>query len=126
LRHRGLIDEAFELDLPKVVEAKKQLLTDRLLKRRRNMKAADLPNMLPVDLNEIDNVRRALDQIVSGGKQSEWKQWHNIFAFEAVMIYLDEGIPSALLQTCSDVLDSKGLSGSLCFADRLENIPEGD
>mmetsp|Transcript_35583 Transcript_35583/g.77997 ORF Transcript_35583/g.77997 Transcript_35583/m.77997 type:complete len:83 (-) Transcript_35583:1046-1294(-) len=41
------------------------------------------------------------------------------------MIYLDEGIPSALLRICSNVLDSKDLSGSLCFADRLENIPEG-
>jgi len=125
LKERGLIDEAVELDLPQVVEAKHRLLTNRLLKRRRKMTEADLPDMMPIDLNKIDDVRRSLDEIVTQGNESEWKQWHNIFVFEGVMIYLDEGIPSELLRLCSNVLHSKDLSGSLCFADRLENIPEG-
>jgi hypothetical protein len=42
------------------------------------------------------------------------------------MIYLNEGVPRALLQITSDVLKSTGSKGSLCFADRLENIPGGD
>ena len=129
LRQRGLIDEAVEFDLADVVEAKKKLFHNRLLRRRRRrgMKDQDLPKMMPIDLNQLDEVREKLEGIVaSSDGNSGSKQYHNIFVFEGVMIYLDDGVPSALLGICSDVLNKHGLDGSLCFADRLENIPEGN
>ena len=129
LRQRGFIDEAVEFDLPDVVEAKKKLFHNRLLRRRRRrgMKDQDLPIMMPIDLNQLDDVRKKLEGIVTrGDDKSAWKQYHNIFVFEGVMIYLDDGVPSALLGICRDVLNKHGLDGSLCFADRLERIPEGN
>ena len=129
LRQRGFIDEAVEFDLPDVVEAKKKLFDNRLLRRRRRrgMTNQDLPKMMPIDLNQLDDVRKKLEGIVTrGDDKSAWKQYHNIFVFEGVMIYLDDGVPSALLGICSDVLNKHGLDGSLCFADRLERIPEGN
>lgn len=128
LMERKQIDEAIELDLPEVVEAKTKLFTQRLLKRRRSSLAqSDLPTLISVDLNKIDGidgVRKQLEGIVCNGSAGEI--WHNIFVFEGVMIYLDKEVPSALLRTCSDVLNRNGMQGSLCFADRLENVPEGD
>lgn len=129
LRQRGLINEAVELDLPNVVEAKKKLFHNRLLRRRRRrgMIDQDLPKMMPIDLNQLDEVREKLEGIVTSSvNNSDSKQYHNIFVFEGVMIYLDDGVPSALLGICSDVLNNHGLDGSLCFADRLEHVPEGN
>mmetsp|Transcript_21553 Transcript_21553/g.21923 ORF Transcript_21553/g.21923 Transcript_21553/m.21923 type:complete len:96 (-) Transcript_21553:14-301(-) len=48
------------------------------------------------------------------------------YLFEGVMIHLNEGVPSALLNITIDVLNQLNLPGSLVFADRLENIPGGD
>ena len=43
------------------------------------------------------------------------------------MIYLNEGVPRALLRACSDACQSMGIrQASLVFADRLENVPGGD
>ena len=129
LRQRGLVDQAVELDLPDVVEAKQKLFQNRLLRRRRRrgMTDQDLPDMMSIDLNKLNDVKEKLNAICThGGDDSDWRQYHNIFVFEGVMIYLDAGCPSALLGVCSDVLNSHGLGGSLCFADRLENIPEGN
>ena len=53
-------------------------------------------------------------------------EWHTIFMLEGVMIYLDDGVPSSLLNITSSVLRENKLEGSLCFADRLENVPGGD
>ena len=129
LKQRGLIDESVELDLPKVVEAKQKLFRNRLLRRRRRkgMTDHDLPDMTQIDLNRLDDVRSKLDEIVTRGVgAADWRQYHNIMVFEGVMIYLDDGVPSSLLGICSDVLNKHDLGGSLCFADRLENIPEGN
>jgi len=51
---------------------------------------------------------------------------YTIFVFEGVMIYLNESIPSGLLELTSRLLRENQLEGSLCFADRLENVPGGD
>ena len=57
---------------------------------------------------------------------SNGDEWFTIFLFEAVMIYLDDGVPRALLQACSDALKSTKNRGALVFADRLEKVPGGD
>lgn len=119
---RNLVDEAFELDLPSVVEAKQSMLTSKRFQRRRpNIR---LPTMRELDLNDVDKVQRTLDEILQGAQQRS----HTIFLFEGVMIYLNETVPTRLLQTCRQVLDQhkETTSGTLLFADRLENIPGGD
>lgn len=122
LKERGVVDRAFELDLPMVVDAKKNILESERFRRRRPLTTKDfLPTTYPVNLNELEKVKVALNEILR-----ETGDWHTIFLFEAVMIYLDEGAPRALLQLCSEALKTSGCRGSLCFADRLENIPGGD
>ena len=135
----GLIDQAIELDLPVVVQAKTKLL-ERLEKRRqrrRQRRQLRQPTLYGVDLNDIAAVQSLLESILgmqisdncsggSGTPQTRKVSWHTIFMFEGVMIYLNEGIPTALLRVCRMVLEQQHQQGSLCFADRLENIPAGD
>ncbi|KAL3794329.1 hypothetical protein ACHAW5_009889 [Stephanodiscus triporus] len=109
------------------------------------------PKLIPVDFNNVDETRRVLEGILlipsapnGNNAKDDYRDdvvgdTTNIILFEGVMIYLDEGIPHALLRLCSDVLSENSnpsmgdgatslssSSGYLCFADRLENIPGGD
>ena len=149
--------ECYELDLPEVVQAKRRLLNTRLFRRRpwlRDAQARDVgkkqhnyPNLVEANFNNVDETRKALEGILlqsplpslTNGTLMDCEFGHddvtNIIIFEGVMIYLDEGIPHALLQLCSEVLlktanlsssSTPSSEGYLCFADRLENIPGGD
>ena len=51
-----------------------------------------------------------------------WYEWY----FSQNYIGLNDGVPSSLLNITSSVLSETNLEGSLCFADRLENVPGGD
>ncbi len=119
--------ECYELDLPEVVNAKTQLLKRRLSRRRPWLSdVQNYPILFPVDLNNLDQTRKALEDIVHN-KFGEDKIVDTIILFEGVMIYLDPGIPHSLLSLCSDILRRKSEGNCfLCFADRLENIPGGD
>lgn len=137
--------ECYELDLPDVVRAKRKLIQSRLSRRRPwllsndNARAAKCPTLMEVDLNNLNATQTALQDILNGGTDNPEKT-ANIILFEGVMIYLDRGIPHALLKLCSDVLynNTQPLNGKdtgtilsntsnyLVFADRLENIPGGD
>ena len=124
---RNLVDEAIEIDLNDVILAKKKLIgPKRLLRRRPWLKQTQMPTFIPGDLNEIQDLKNILNGVLAHKKEDTSTKWHNIFVFEAVMIYLNEGVPSSLLNLTSTVLKENGVSGSLCFADRLENIPGGD
>jgi O-methyltransferase involved in polyketide biosynthesis len=124
-RERGLVDHAVELDLPEVVRAKTKILeSDRFQRRRPNLGRDKLPQFHSVNLNEVDKVQSLLETVLRSSPDKT--QWHTIFLFEGVMIYLDEGVPEAMLKVTSDALRNTGESGSLVFADRLENIPGGD
>jgi len=124
-RERGLVDQAVELDLPQVVEAKTKILNSpRLQRRRPNLTCDKFPQFYSVNLNKVDRVRSVLVEILQSSPNEA--PWHTIFLFEGVMIYLDEGVPEALLKVCSDALKATGENGSLVFADRLENISGGD
>lgn len=124
LLERKWVDEAFELDLQQVVEAKEKLIGEkRLLLRRPWLRDIKMPKLIPSDLNDIEKLRVQLKEILSRGNIDDY---HTIFVFEGVMIYLNDGIPSSLLNVTSSVLNDQNIEGSLCFADRLENIPGGD
>ena len=118
----------------------------------------EYPILIEADFNDLNGTRSLLERIVLSQHENESEDATtadndggyddddvtNIIVFEGVMIYLDEGIPHALLEICSDVLrksreqqqqqkkkntSSKNKEtpiGYLCFADRLENIPGGD
>jgi len=112
--------ECYELDLPVVVEAKRKLIQSRLLRRRPWLKSVeDYPRLIEADFNDLVSTRQTLESIVARDRSA-----HNIVVFEGVMIYLDEGVPHGLLEMCSGVLG--GSNSTVCFADRLENIPGGD
>ena len=127
LKERGLIDEAIELDLPNVVDAKQLLLSSNRFKRRRpTTTQLHLPKQFyRVDLNNVTSVQTILDDIISI-ETGKGERYHTIFVFEAVLIYLNDGIPHSLLQVCSNALRTNKVEGSLCFADRLENVPGGN
>lgn len=131
--------KCYELDLPEVVGTKRKLIDSRLSRRRPWLKfnndgmlSNKNPTLLEVDLNNVNQTRGVLESIVSDADDGPTA---NIVLFEGVMIYLDEGIPHALLDMCSDVFrkhrcSDRAASSSalnyLCFADRLDNIPGGD
>lgn len=136
---RNLVDEVVEIDLPEVVEAKRRLLEQRLFRRRPWLtKILDTNEVFAsADLNDLDKVGNILDRIFvpsditkeEKGRDYRHESWHNIFVFEAVMIYLNEGIPTSLLNlVSSSVMRSQEQSKNahLFFADRLENVPSGN
>jgi hypothetical protein len=101
------------------------------------------PILLEADLNNLNQTQSLLEHILScnstGNKDESNSPTVNIILFEGVMIYLDKGVPHALLEMCSRVLkqhhsnttttinnDGNGSCNYLCFADRLDNIPGGD
>jgi hypothetical protein len=156
--------EAYELDLPEVVTAKRKLLSSRLFRRRpwlvQSRKKVNImgdeedvveeyPKLVEANFNDLNATRNILEGIFvlnENDNQNDDDDVTNIILFEGVMIYLDKGVPHALLELCSDVLrksrqQQHGGSaasttttttttttnlGYLCFADRLENIPGGD
>jgi hypothetical protein len=132
---RSIVDQVYELDLPDVVEAKQRLF-QRLLKRRPwlQKEILSMPTLIPCDFNIISDVEKKLRTFLHEQQKhdnvdnDDTINWHTIFVFEGVMIYLEDGIPSSLLNITSNVLKENNLDGSLCFADRLENIstPEDD
>eukprot|EP00978_Attheya_sp_CCMP212_P008765 scaffold20594_cov60-Attheya_sp.AAC.4 len=88
LKQKGLIDEAYDLDLADVVYAKQKLF-ERLAKRR-SLAIGDLPQLKTIDLNKIEEVRHILTNILTAPTIHGNEDWHTIFLFEGVMIYLDE------------------------------------
>ena len=122
-----------------LIHAKKKLLETRLHRRRPWLQQIS-PTLIPVNFNNLNDTRIALERLIIDDDGATTT--NNIIIFEGVMIYLDEGIPHLLLRICSDVLlnngdvrrltigdvasSSSSSSNYLCFADRLENIPGGD
>ena len=133
LRVEGVVDEAVEFDLPDVVEAKAELLQSERFRRSRPEIAEDkLPRLRAIDLNEVQLVKVKLEEMLRQPAKGD-DNWHTIFLFEAVLMYLDPGAPAALLRTCRQVIDSDSDTasdhrqraaggGSLCFADDLEEL----
>ncbi|KAK1741089.1 hypothetical protein QTG54_008341 [Skeletonema marinoi] len=92
---------------------------------------------MEANFNDLNATSKVLEGILLNDNDAEREDVTNIILFEGVMIYLDKGVPHALLELCSDVLrkshtansntsSSKATLGYLCYADRLENIPGGD
>jgi hypothetical protein len=132
------IEELIELDLPQVIQAKQLLLQRRFLPRRPEFKGvASQIRTVGVDLNQVEQVRSTLDEIISSNPPENASNnkndgtgsgdnWYTVFVFEAVLIYLDPGIPSQLLKALSEILQKNQSTGALCFADTLSNVDGGN
>ena len=108
IKMQELLDEAIELDLPEVVQAKKEVF-QRLQRRRPECK---LPHLYALDLQRLDEVSKLLENILERDSS-----WHTIFLFEGVLMYLDEGVPLRLLEVCRRAVDRN--TAHVCFADLL-------
>lgn len=130
--------QAYELDLPEVVTAKRKLLLQRLFRRRPWLQSTtktaegvkrnenddqeeeeeeeEFPILREANFNDLNATRKILEGILlNDDAASGDEDVTNIILFEGVMIYLDEGRPHALLELCSDVLrkcSSNNNSGS--------------
>jgi hypothetical protein len=129
LLHQHLVDEAYELDLPNVIQAK----TNYLQSQRLSERSIKLPQFIAVDLNQQDQVESELRGILIQNDPTQ--QWHTIFVMEAVLMYLDQGKTIELLSTLRRSLPDdyknednscRRCGGSLVFADRLEMISNDD
>ena len=126
----GMFQETVELDLPQVVASKTRMF-QRLRRRRPNV---ELPALHAINLHQIPLVEALLLDIIarrnnnnsnSNNTQND-QEWHTIFLFEGVLLYLDPGVPSRLLEACRRVLDETQQTGTLCFADALEHVTGDD
>jgi O-methyltransferase involved in polyketide biosynthesis len=125
LLERGVIQQAVELDLPTVVQAKQRLLSSKRFQSRRQGNADVallLPTLYAVDLNEVARVREILEELFA---TQETEDTVTIFLFEAVFLYLNPGVPTALLQLCSDISKGDNSNSWLALVDRLEGF-DGD
>lgn len=116
----GQVHEAWEIDMAPVV-ASKEIMLDRLRQRRHSI--MERPNLLALNLNNLDALREILQSVLDSKRG---KDWHTIFLFEGVLIYLDRDVPKTLLTCCSSMLRTDGLSGSLVFADLFRDLTRFD
>ncbi|GMH79004.1 hypothetical protein TrLO_g7719 [Triparma laevis f. longispina] len=107
--------EVYEFDLPKVIEEKRIVLNQSKLDKG----VVGGLRLGGVDLNEIDEARGILLEVIRGGrrKQQQQQQQRVVIVLEAVIIYVDD--PTAVLNLLAEVLRESGSGGTLVFADRL-------
>ncbi|CAJ1953053.1 unnamed protein product [Cylindrotheca closterium] len=113
----GLVHEAWELDMPQVLQSK-EIMLDRLGRRRPSTKR---PNLVAQDLNDLSSFVETFANTIQDIDDDA--SWHNIIVLEGVLIYLNEGIPSSLLTVCSKQSQERDLSASLVFADLFRALP---
>eukprot|EP00977_Amphora_coffeiformis_P009632 scaffold2219_cov177-Amphora_coffeaeformis.AAC.8 len=115
----SVIAETIEVDLPQVIAAKQRILKERFLRRRPELKnIIDSVQTFPIDLNDLEGVRKLLHEFILV-PSSNGDDLITVFVFEAVLIYLDEGIPSQLLALLSQAVRSAKGKGAILVADTL-------
>jgi O-methyltransferase involved in polyketide biosynthesis len=120
LMEQGIIDEAVELDLPIVIQAKRRCLESNRFRNRRPNIA--VPTLYEVDLNQLDQVRAILQKVIKRDDNVI-----TIFLFEGVLMYLNDGVSHQLRSLCNHVLqENHNMHGYLCMADRLDTVTDND
>jgi Leucine carboxyl methyltransferase len=115
--------DAYELDLENVVQSKQKIL-ERIQRRRPHSRH---PELISMDLNDLEGAATTILQRIITEAPTKQQPTHTIFISEGVMIYLNQGVPSGLLKLLSEtVRQSSDGTASVCFADRLENVPGGN
>jgi hypothetical protein len=133
LLSNGSVDRVWELDLPQVVESKAKLL-QQLYQEVPSAAAAAATGdesttairLEAVDLNQLEHVKSILTRIHTNHNNNNHNNNHNdetsmhtILFSEAILMYLDKGVPAELLRLCGDIF---GTNSSFVFADRFEEI----
>lgn len=117
--------QGWELDLESVIESKRLMLNRLEQRRRRRNATVRIPELRSIDLNELDTTAsNVLKELLRHHKGNRGPTI-TIFVLEGVLIYLDKGIPTRLLQRLAE-LSRNDVQSHLCFADRLENVPGGE
>ena len=124
------IQSAIEIDLETVVQGKKMLLESKRFQRRRPN--CILPEtMVGIDLNEDSDVLKSkLDLILNGSSSSKRKNVFTIFVLEGILVHLESGSSSRVLEVLSTILkktnDNRDNNNNNCccliFADCIEGI----
>ena len=111
----------YEIDLPEVVQQKKNML-DRFVKRRGS--DARVPKLLPANLNDIDSLKQQLKTIYSSVSELN-RPTRFIFMAEAVLMYLQPEKSMLVLKSCKESClehyQNHGMNQPVSFilADRL-------
>jgi len=133
----AVIDEAIELDLPDVVEAKrkmfqrlqerrKRLLPNRTSNNSSNSLMMKMPTLYATDFRRLDDVSILLRKIMARGDDdsasSSSSSWHNIFLFEGVLMYLeddDDGeLSMKLLRVCRNAAIAAAECDGVHYSDK--------
>jgi len=130
---QGIVDEAFELDLPQVVAAKRYLIANEDTCFQRNKPRAVVPELYALDLNDIKVAQRVLERIVSESRNDTDKtprRYVNILVFEGVLVHLQKGSAHEILKMASNVLgtlpNDSTVGTYMVFADMLDNVRNRD
>jgi Leucine carboxyl methyltransferase len=113
------VDRVYELDLPAVVQSKRQLL-ERAMGVNTMAQFQDKYRLEAVDLNDKAALDCVLDQIqaqLQGGDS-----WYTVLISEALLLYLNPGVAGSILKKISKRFGTNrnGAGASFVFADRLD------
>jgi hypothetical protein len=112
----GIVDEAIELDLPNVIQAKKALLESPTFQQRRPH--CQIPQMAEVNLNDIETTNATLRNLWSKEQPT-----FTIFLLEGILVHLESGSSSKVLKLLRSFCDDQDNSnGCLVFSDRIQGV----
>lgn len=103
-----------EVDLPSVTQQKSKMF-ERLLRRRKSV--TQLPSLLEADLNQPEQCKVQLSSLDGSPKS------HAVtFIFEAVLLYLEPGKASQIIQLCCEHAKARYSDCNFVFADRFPEV----
>ena len=112
------VTRSWELDLESVIRSKQKLVQRLFLQLPQLSWISDSLRFLGVDLNDLEQVELALENIA---QERGTMGVHTIVVTEAVLMYLENDKPAKILQLCKEKL---GPNVSWLLVDRLKEIPD--
>jgi hypothetical protein len=117
----GIVDEAIEVDLPNVIQAKKALLESPTFQQRRPH--CQLPQMAEVNLNNIETTNATLRNLWSAKNETKEQPTFTIFLLEGILVHLESGSSSKVLKLLRSFCnDQDSSNGCLVFCDRIQGV----
>jgi hypothetical protein len=138
---QDIVQQAIEVDLDYIIEAKKILLdSSRFQRSRPNCR---LPQMAAVDLNNIDHSNITLSKLLLSQNHDEYEDnigiegnddtaniddddnddIFNIFLLEGILVHLEAGTSSEILKILRSVCEQDS-NGCLIFCDRIQGVDD--
>lgn len=126
----GVIQEAVDVDLEPVTNAKVRMI-QRLVQRRTQRGAKDnsteilVPLLQSVDLNNLTQVDHMLQNVMIPSSLAP-SSWHTIFLTEGVLIFLQPRISDEILKLCAKWTRANKTTASFCFVDQIKDVNQDD